>query len=198
MRRPIGTRAQPSWRPRPRFEPGFEPISVAKIASSLRELETILASLPAGMAIHDERGVVHRGDLSACHRSGLGKSEKMALARLYAEALPPWVERVLQTGEPVHGLELSVEYGGQTRFWVCNLAPIRSPRGSVTGVTSAVHDITSIKLGEAPPQEAYREPSLPPPAESVLESHIEQLRGENPGAERAPGPDVRSSRTGSH
>lgn len=181
-RRLIGIRANRTWRPRPRLELGVEPCS-ATSASSLPELEAIVASLPAGVSIHDERGVVRHVDPRARHPNS---AENTAYARLYSEAMPTWINRVLQTGEPVQDLELSVEDGGRARFWVCNLAPVRSADGSVIGVTSAVHDITSWKRGRVEQHDAERCESGLAPAPGVLESHVaEPMEAEPTGKVRA-------------
>jgi PAS domain S-box-containing protein len=186
-RRPVNARAQRGSRPRPDHEPRVEPTRTGGASSSPRDLEAVLASLPAGVSIHDEHGVVRHGGPGACEGSNApGNSAKGALVRLYSEAMPSWVERVLQTGERVHDLELSVDDSGHTRFWICQLAPIRSLDGSVTGVTSAVHDITSLKQG-AGERHGYVQTPGPAPDTSVLESHIEQLRDVEPSGRAGTG-----------
>jgi PAS domain-containing protein len=187
-RRPVNARAQRSGRPRSQREPGVEPISIGETSCSVQDLEAVVASLPAGVSIHDEHGIVRHGGPGACHgSSALGNSAKGALGRLYSEAMPSWIARVLQTGEPVHDLELSVYDSGKARFWICQLAPIRSLDGSVTGVTSAVHDITSLKQGAGERHDDYRETPRPEVDSSALESHIEELRGLEPSARAGTG-----------
>lgn len=115
---------------------------------SLAELNAVYASLPVGVSIHDPSGALRR--LNG-HLGVRGEPMVIAdplLARLYAEEIPTWVQRVLTRGEPIHGLELSIQQADEARAWLCNLAPIRDVAGALTGVSAVVQDITPIKRVE--------------------------------------------------
>jgi PAS domain S-box-containing protein len=119
------------------------------------ELEALCASLPVGVSIHDQRGRVRYINRQLAELEALGEGPSAhAVRRLYAEELPAWVARVLELGEPVHDVELSVVEGGQTHAWLCNFAPIRDGEGGVHGASAVVQDITALKRVEVSLREA--------------------------------------------
>ncbi len=78
----------------------------------------------------------------------------------FPDQAQPFV-RVMQTGEPVHGVEQSIERPDGTRVIVSvNAAPIRDADGRVIGEVGSVTDITERKRAEAALREGedrYRE-----------------------------------------
>jgi PAS domain S-box-containing protein len=122
--------------------------SEASYRTSNAELDAVYASLPVGVSIHDPSGAVRRVNR---HLSLTGEPTVIGdalLARLYANEIPAWVQRVLATGDSIHGLELSIQEADEARAWLCNLAAIRDLDGTLLGVSAVVQDITPIKQVE--------------------------------------------------
>jgi signal transduction histidine kinase/CheY-like chemotaxis protein/SAM-dependent methyltransferase len=131
------------------------------------ELEALYASFPVGVSIHDYRGRVRYLNRHLAQLDHLTEGPAVDLARgvepatgghplnrLYAEEVPTWVARVLELGEPVHDVELSVAEGHDTWHWLCNFAPIRDAEGRLHGASVVVQDITALKRVEANLREA--------------------------------------------
>lgn len=119
------------------------------------ELEALYASLPVGVSIHDREGAIrhvnrHLALLEAAPEAqGAGP-----LRRLYADAVPSWVARVLHSGEPIHDVELSVSDGAESPCWLCNFAPIRDAASRIHGASVVVQEITALKRVEVKLREA--------------------------------------------
>jgi len=121
---------------------------------ALPELEALFESLPIGISVHDSSGAV---------RHGLHFTHEPWLARLYAEELPVWLARSIETGEPIHQLELSVVAGAERRSWLCSIRPLRDDDGAPSGAIVVVHDPADSRSSADPP-------SQPPRPESSIES----------------------------
>jgi PAS domain S-box-containing protein len=74
-----------------------------------------------------------------------------------APVIAPYMRQVLETGEPVESVEMSGMLHGEPRSWLCSYFPVRDERGHVTGVSSAVVDITTRKRIEASERMLSRE-----------------------------------------
>lgn len=107
------------------------PLDEAARHRALVELEALCEALPVGISIHDRSGAV---------RHGLHLTHEPWLARLYAEELPVWIVRAIDTGEPIHDIELSVVGGAERRTWLCSVRPLRDEGGAPTGAVVVVHD----------------------------------------------------------
>jgi PAS domain S-box-containing protein len=68
-----------------------------------------------------------------------------------ADAVEAIVKSVVETGEPVTGVEVAGQRPDQTeeRFWVTYWHPVRGPDGAVVGVNVAAEEITERKQREA-------------------------------------------------
>lgn len=106
-------------------------LSEAERRRTLTELEALCESLPLGISIHDRTGAL---------RHGLHLSPEPWLGRLYAEELPAWIARVIDTGESIRELELSVVSGAERRSWQCSIRPLRDDDGDPSGAIVVVHE----------------------------------------------------------
>jgi len=80
----------------------------------------------------------------------LGRSVRETLPRL-AEQVEKIVRSIIETGEPVIGIEVSGERpdeSGATRYWTTNWQPLKDPEGKVLGVSVAAEEITHRKRTE--------------------------------------------------
>jgi PAS domain S-box-containing protein len=129
--------------------------SEASFRQKSAELEALYLTLPVGVSIHDRRGVIRHVNrqLARLEAPSLGATPE-PLERLYAEEMPSWIARVLDSGESIHGVELFVTEAGRTLSWLCNFAPIRDTAGAIHGVSAVVQDITPLKSVEATLREA--------------------------------------------
>jgi signal transduction histidine kinase/ActR/RegA family two-component response regulator len=129
--------------------------SEASFRQKSAELEALYASLPVGVTIHDSRGAIrHVNRHLAPLQAASDAPGAQLLQQLYAREMPAWVERVLDSGEPIHDVELFVTQGSRTHSWLCNFAPIRDAEGRVHGASVVVQDITALKRVEATLREA--------------------------------------------
>jgi PAS domain S-box-containing protein len=80
----------------------------------------------------------------------LGRSVRDCVPAL-AEAVEGIVGSIMQTGEPVTGIEVAGQRADQTdeRFWVTYWHPLRNPSGEIVGVNVAAEEITERKRAEA-------------------------------------------------
>jgi PAS domain S-box-containing protein len=68
-----------------------------------------------------------------------------------AEAVEGIVGSIMETGEPVTGIEVAGQRADQAdeRFWITYWHPLRSPSGEIVGVNVAAEEITERKRAEA-------------------------------------------------
>src|SRR6201991_640952 len=80
----------------------------------------------------------------------LGRSVRDCVPAL-AEAVEGIVGSIMQTGEPVTGIEVTGQRADQVeqRFWVTYWHPMRGPSGEIVGVNVAAEEITERKRAEA-------------------------------------------------
>lgn len=123
----------------------------------LAELEGIYQSAPIGLAVLDARLRYRRVNARLAELNGLpveahlGKSVTQIVPTVAPKALPQ-VRRVLDSGEPILGFEVSGEtlaQPGVRRDWVEHFWPIKSASGRVVGVNVVVEEITDRKRLEA-------------------------------------------------
>jgi PAS domain S-box-containing protein len=88
----------------------------------------------------------------------LGRSVRDCVPAL-AEAVEGIVRSIMETGEPVIGIEVAGQRADQTdeRFWITYWHPLRSPSGEIIGVNVAAEEITERKRAEAALRTSERE-----------------------------------------
>lgn len=122
----------------------------------MAQMDALVAAAPAGLALLDgELRYVHLNEALA-RANGLPVEAYMG--RTVAEVLPalapgmvPLLRRVLETGEPVRGVEASAMAGhepGVVHHWLADYFPVRAGDGRVIGLGAAVMDITESKRKE--------------------------------------------------
>jgi PAS domain S-box-containing protein len=88
----------------------------------------------------------------------LGHSVRDCVPAL-AEAVEGIVRSIMETGEPVTGIEVAGQRADQTeeRSWVTYWHPLRSPTGEIVGVNVAAEEVTERKRAEAALQASERQ-----------------------------------------
>jgi PAS domain S-box-containing protein len=88
----------------------------------------------------------------------LGRTVRDCVPAL-AGAVEDIVRSIMDTGEPVTGIEVAGQRADQTdeRFWVTYWHPLRSPSGEIVGINVAAEEITERKRAEAALQASERQ-----------------------------------------
>src|SRR5580692_11360784 len=88
----------------------------------------------------------------------LGHSVRDCVPAL-ADAVEGIVRSIMDTGEPVIGIEVAGQRVDQTeeRFWLTYWHPLRSPAGEIIGVNVAAEEVTERKRAEAALQASERQ-----------------------------------------
>jgi PAS domain S-box-containing protein len=88
----------------------------------------------------------------------LGRSVRDCVPAL-AESVEGIVRSIMDTGDPVIGIEVAGQRADQTeeRFWITYWHPLRSPSGEIVGINVAAEEITERKRAEAALQASERE-----------------------------------------
>ncbi|WNG18709.1 PAS domain-containing protein [Cystobacter fuscus] len=122
-----------------------------KLEESLAVLDTFLNNAPIGMGFldRDMRFIQVNDALAALH----GKTREEELGQTLREMAPrvaanvePLLRQVLTTGEPLIGLDLSLEVPatpGQLRHWRVSYYPVRTMSGRSVGVGAVVVELTA-------------------------------------------------------
>ena len=133
----------------------FEDLGPMRAAERLRDeslalLDTIFESAPVGLALHgpDTRFVRVNRELAKFN----GLPPEAHVGRTISELVPDVdarveqaVRTVMQTGNPITGVEISGETPGRpgvTQTWMCGWYPVRRPGGELVGVGAVVAEIT--------------------------------------------------------
>ena len=76
-----------------------------------------------------------------------------------ADAVDDIVRSIMETGDPVTGIEVAGQRADQTdqRFWITYWHPLRSPSGQIVGINVAAEEITERKRAEAALQASERQ-----------------------------------------
>ena len=104
----------------------------------------------------------------------LGRSVRDCVPAL-AEAVEGIVRSIMDTGEPVTGIEVAGQRADQTgeRFWITYWHPLRSPSGEIVGINVAAEEITERKRAEAALQASEQETRH---ARDAAEAALQNLR----------------------
>jgi PAS domain S-box-containing protein len=104
----------------------------------------------------------------------LGRSVRDCVPAL-ADAVEGIVRSIMETGEPVVGIEVAGQRADQVdeRFWVTYWHPLRSPSGEIIGVNVAAEEITERKRVEAALQASMQETRR---AGDAAEAALQNLR----------------------
>src|SRR5260221_7591522 len=88
----------------------------------------------------------------------LGRSVRDCVPAL-ADAVEGIVRSIMNTGEPVTGIEVAGQRADQTdeRSWVTYWHPLRNPTGEIVGVNVAAEEVTERKRAEAALQASERQ-----------------------------------------
>jgi len=88
----------------------------------------------------------------------LGRTVRDCVPAL-AEAVEGIVRSIMETGEPVTGIEVAGQHADQAdeRFWITYWHPLRSQSGEIVGVNVAAEEITERKRAEAALQASERQ-----------------------------------------
>jgi PAS domain S-box-containing protein len=88
----------------------------------------------------------------------LGRSVRDCVPAL-AGAIEDIVRSIMDTGEPVTGIEVAGQRADQTdeRFWITYWHPLRNPSGEIVGINVAAEEITERKRAEAALQASERQ-----------------------------------------
>lgn len=88
----------------------------------------------------------------------IGRSVRECVPAL-ADSVKRIVDSIMETGEPVTGVEVAGQRPGQNedRYWITYWHPMRGPAGEIVGVNVAAEEITERKRAEAALQASERQ-----------------------------------------
>jgi PAS domain S-box-containing protein len=124
-----------------------------QLEEQLNQLQTLYDSAPIGLALFDLELRFQRVNSVLAEMNG--KSVDEHLGKVAWEIVPdlrvsaePLMRKVIETGEPIVGIELGGETPAQPgihRDWLEKFYPVKGPDGRVTGVGAIVEDVTERK-----------------------------------------------------
>lgn len=134
----------------------------------LAELEAIYTSAPVGLCVLDTELRYVRVNERLAEINGLPAADH--IGRTFREVVPslaPQAEalmrRIIETGEPVHAVEVSGVTAAERsveRVWKAQWLPLDDESGRVVGINGVVEEITELKRAEAAlkvSEQRYRE-----------------------------------------
>jgi PAS domain S-box-containing protein len=126
------------------------------IRQQLAEIEAIYHTAPIGLAILDRDLRFVRLNQRLAEINGLSIADHVG--RTVREIVPdlaatvePLFRQVLETGEPLLGLEITGETAAQPgvqRTWIENWYPLKAATGAIIGINAVVQEITQRKQAE--------------------------------------------------
>ena len=130
----------------------------------LEEIETIYTAAPIGLCVldHDLRYVRINGKLAEMNglpiAAHLGRTVREVLPEL-AETVEPQLRTVLDTGQPIVGIEVRGETPaapGVERIWIEHWFPVRTSDGRTIGINIAAEEVTEQRRTQEQLQMAHR------------------------------------------
>ncbi|MGH0028494.1 MAG: PAS domain-containing protein [Myxococcota bacterium] len=124
---------------------------------SLAELEAIYANSPVGLSLIDRELRYVRVNQAIADQNGISPEEMVGkayrdLAPETAELAERFLHHVLENGRSVRNLEVRARPPADREhehIYLMSLDPMRDAEGNVTGLASAVHDVTELRRAEA-------------------------------------------------
>jgi PAS domain S-box-containing protein len=130
--------------------------------TELAELESLYRTAPVGLTAFDrelrcirinERMAEFNGVSIA---ASVGRHLRDYISRELADMAEPLLRRVLETGEPLTGVEAAAHTAsGQLRHYLVNYGPLRNAQNDVIGVSVVVQDVTEPKQALESARAAY-------------------------------------------
>jgi PAS domain S-box-containing protein len=131
----------------------------------LAEIETIYSNAPVGLCVLDTKLRFVRINNRLAEINGVPAEEH--IGRTVREIVPDLADqvesemrRIIETGEPVYGIETTGETAAQPgviRTWIVNRLPLRQADGTVIGLNIVAQDITTRKRGQEALRKAHDE-----------------------------------------
>lgn len=142
-----------------------ERLAKTELEESFALLDTFLNNAPIGLGFlsRDLRFIRTNDALAALH----GKTREEEVGRTLREMTPraadtiePLMRRVLETGEPLIGLDIALEVPatpGQLRYWRVSYYPVRTASSRIVGVGAVVVELTAERRAQAERERLLRE-----------------------------------------
>ena len=130
--------------------------SEAENREHLQEIEAIYETAPVGMAFLDPELRYRRINKRLADINGkpveehLGQPVREVLPQL-ADKLEPLLQKIMETGEGVHDVELhghTAAFPDEERVWLTSYVPVYDEAGEIEGLNAVVRDITDRKRTE--------------------------------------------------
>ena len=128
------------------------------VARQAAELDSLYATAPVGLFFFDTDLRFVRVNREMAEMNGLpakehvGRTLRELLTPGLADAVEPWLRRVLETGQPVMNLEVKGAtlpgMGEPERHWLVSYHPVAAEDGTLRGVHGVVVEITQRKQVE--------------------------------------------------
>lgn len=127
-----------------------------RASERLEELEAVVRHAPVGLCLLDRDGRYLWVNETLARLNGRSVEEHLGAAPHemvpeVAGTMAAWIQRVLDTGEPLRNREVSARPPGdpdQEYTWLLNLHPVREARGGVRAVLVVLQDVTRLKRAQ--------------------------------------------------
>ena len=160
-------------------------------AQQLNELQSLYNSATVGLALLDREFRFQRINQVLAAMNGYSVEEH--LGRVAWDLIPdlrpkvePILKRILETGEPVTGVEVTGETParpGDQRSWLLQFYPLKSRDGSVVGIGTICEDVTERRRAQL--GQAHLAAIVESSSDAIISWSADgRLRSWNPGAER--------------